>query len=140
MTEGLALHWRLINPRYNLVGTYCATCGQKFFPPRNICPACRRKGKVERFKFGGIGEVHSFTVIRVPPTGFEYQKPYVVAIIRLDEGPMFTAQVVDCDPGHVSIGSRVEMVFRKVIADDDSGIIRYGYKFRLSERHRPATA
>jgi uncharacterized protein len=131
MTEGLALHWRLIPNRYNLVGTECKTCGQKFFPPRVICPDCRRKGRIEKFKFSGEGEIFTSSIVRAAPTGFEYQKPYVVAIVKLMEGPKCTAQVVDCRPEDVKIGDKVEMVFRKVIADDESGIIRYGYKFKL---------
>ncbi|MFH1054489.1 MAG: Zn-ribbon domain-containing OB-fold protein [Candidatus Altiarchaeota archaeon] len=131
MAEGLALHWRLITTRYNLIGTECKTCGQKFFPPRNICPQCRRKSRIEKFKFSGNGEIYSYTIVRAAPTGFDYQKPYVIAIIKLDEGAMCTAQVIDCDPEKVRIGDKVERVFRKIMADDDSGIIRYGYKFKL---------
>jgi uncharacterized OB-fold protein len=131
MSEGLALHWRLIQSRYNLVGTECRTCGTKFFPPRGICPECRRKGRIEKFKFSGEGEIYSFTTIRAPPTGFEYQKPYVVAIVKLAEGAMCTAQIVDCDPEEVGFGKKVELVFRKVMADDEHGVIRYGYKFKL---------
>ena len=131
MGKGLALHWRLIPTRYNLVGTECKSCGQKYFPPRNICPECRRRSQMVRFKFSGVGEVYSYTVVRAAPTGFEYQKPYVVAIVRLEEGAMCTSQIVDCNPEDVSIGDKVELVFRKIMADDESGIIRYGYKFRL---------
>jgi len=133
MSEGLALHWRLLPHRYNLIGTCCTTCGQKFFPPRNICPDCRRKGHIEKFKFSGEGEIVSYTVVRAAPTGFEYQKPYVVAIVGLKEGAKCTAQIVDCTPEEVMIGQRVENVFRKIMADDEHGIIRYGYKFRLKK-------
>ena len=133
MSQGLALHWRLMGPRYNLVGSECKNCGQKFFPPRNICPDCRRKSKIEAFKFSGGGEIFSYTVIRAAPTGFEYQKPYVVAVVELEEGAKCTAQIVDCKPEDVKIGQKVEKVFRKIMADDDSGIIRYGYKFKIKK-------
>lgn len=88
---------------------------------------------MEAFKFSGEGEVFSYTVVYAAPTGFEYQKPYVVAVVKLDEGTMCTAQVVDCESGEVKVGSRVEAVFRKIMADKDSGIIRYGYKFKLKK-------
>ncbi|MFH0862917.1 MAG: Zn-ribbon domain-containing OB-fold protein [Candidatus Altiarchaeota archaeon] len=133
MAEGLALHWRLSGARYNLVGSRCKTCDRKFFPPRNICPDCRRKSKMEKFKFSGDGEVFSYTVVRAAPTGFEYQKPYVVAIVALKEGAKCTAQIVDCKPEEVRIGASVERVFRKIMADDEHGIIRYGYKFKLKK-------
>lgn len=130
MSEGLALHWRLIQSRYNLLGTHCATCSETFFPPRTICPECRRKGEIREFQFSGKGEVYTFTIIRATPAGHEYQKPYVVAIIKLEEGPLVTAQVVDCDINEVEIGMPVEKCFRKIIADSDEGIIRYAYKFK----------
>ncbi|MBD3387490.1 MAG: transcriptional regulator [Candidatus Altiarchaeales archaeon] len=134
MVEGLALHWRLIPPRYNLVGSECKNCREKFFPPRNICPECRRKSKIERLAFTGRGEVYSYSVVRAAPVGFEYQVPYVVAIVNLEEGAMCTSQIVDCSPEDVKVGSKVKMVFRKIIADNDSGIIKYGYKFKLDKK------
>ncbi len=129
--RGIATHWRLIPQRYNLVGTHCVKCGEKFFPPRDICPKCRRLGGIEDFRFSGEGEIYSFTLIHTPPEGFDFQKPYVLAIVKLKEGPLLLSQVVDCKPEDVKIGRKVEKVFRKVIADGESGIIRYGYKFKL---------
>ncbi|HDN83343.1 MAG TPA: Zn-ribbon domain-containing OB-fold protein [Candidatus Altiarchaeales archaeon] len=133
MSKGLPLHWRLIPHRYNLIGTECTNCKEKFFPPRNICPKCRRKGSIREFKFSGEGEIYSYTVIHASPEGFEFQKPYVIAIVKLKEGPLLLSQIVDCDPEDVAIGKKVEKVFRKVVADGSEGIIRYGYKFRLKE-------
>ncbi|HDH40919.1 MAG TPA: Zn-ribbon domain-containing OB-fold protein [Candidatus Altiarchaeales archaeon] len=133
MSKGLPLHWRLIPQRYNLIGTECLRCGEKFFPPRQLCPNCRRAGKIREVKFSGEGEIYSYTIIHTPPEGFEFMRPYAMGIIKLIEGPLVTAQLVDCKPEDLEIGKRVESVFRKVIADGSSGIIRYGYKFRLKD-------
>ena len=57
--------------------------------------------------------------------------PYVLAIIRLEEGPMLTAQVVECAADELKIGKKVEMVFRKLNEKGRRGIIEYGYKFRI---------
>ena len=64
------------------------------------------------------------------PHGYEDQKPYTVALVRLDDGPMVTAQLTDVDAGDVAIGMRVEMVTRKLREEGDEGQIIYGYKFR----------
>jgi len=64
------------------------------------------------------------------PQGFEEQKPYTVALVKLDEGPMVTAQLTDVARAEVKIGLRVEMVTRKLREDGDEGQIIYGYKFR----------
>ena len=80
-------------------------------------------------KLSGLGEVVTYTVVRVPPEGFEREAPYVVAIIRLEEGPRITAQIVDCKPKDVKIGTKVKSVFRRVGGEGASGAIYYGYKF-----------
>ena len=130
MDKGLALHWRLIPQRYNLIGSECRTCGEKYFPMRDLCPKCRRKGRLEDYPFSGEGEVYSYTVVHAPPLGFEYLKPYIAAIIKLKEGPLITAQIADCRPEDVRIGDKVRMAFRKIIAEGEEGIIKYGYKFK----------
>ena len=78
----------------------------------------------------GHGEVYSFSTMYNVPHGFEDQKPYTVALIKLDEGPMVTAQLTDIASADVKIGLRVEMVTRKLREDGDEGQIIYGYKFR----------
>ncbi|CEG11697.1 conserved hypothetical protein [groundwater metagenome] len=127
----IALNWRKIPQRYNLVGTQCVTCGTYYFPPRIICPKCRRKGKMDEHKFCGEGEVLTYTLIYSPPEGFENIKPYLLAIIKLKEGPQLTAQIIDCKPEDVKIGSKVKSVFRKIVEEGDEGVILYGYKFKL---------
>ncbi len=65
------------------------------------------------------------------PAGFEQQSPYTVALIKLQEGPIVTAQLTDLGDTDVEIGMPVEMVTRKLRDDtDERGIIVYGYKFR----------
>jgi uncharacterized OB-fold protein len=78
----------------------------------------------------GGGEVYSFSVMYNAPQGFEDQKPYTIALVRLDDGPMVTAQLTDVDHDQVRIGMRVEMVTRKIREDGNEGQIIYGYKFR----------
>jgi uncharacterized OB-fold protein len=85
--------------------------------------------QAERFTFAGTGEVYSFTTLTEPPDGYEEQAPYTLAIIRMDEGALITAQLTDLD-GPVAIGDRVEMVTRKITAEGSKGMIVYGYKFR----------
>ncbi len=131
MAENIAITWRRIPERYRLEGAQCANCQTKYFPPRKFCPACRRKGQIEPYRFSGKGKVYSFSEIFSPPSGFELEAPYVLAIVQLEEGPKLTAQVVDCIDADVKIGSPVEMIFRKIKEDGGEGPIHYGYKFRL---------
>ena len=113
----------------SLTGEVCPQCGAKLFPPRDVCPECAGPAK-EPFSFSGRGEVYSFSTVYQPPEGYETYAPYTVALVRLAEGPLVTAQLTDVDHADVRIGLPVEMVTRKITEDGEDGLILYGYKFR----------
>ncbi len=127
----VARFWRENSARYNLVGVKCGNCGKVFFPPRTICPECRRLsiGKMEPYKLRGEGEVFTFSIVHDAPSQLELQKPYIMAIIEMTEGVRITAQIIDCDPAEVHIGMKVRATMRKIREEGASGIIHYGYKF-----------
>jgi uncharacterized OB-fold protein len=87
-------------------------------------------GKMNQIKLSGKGEVVTYTIIHVGPEDFEEQVPYPIAIIKLEEGPQVTAQIVDCKIDEVKIGMKVESTFRKIVQDGSTGAIYYGYKFK----------
>jgi hypothetical protein len=126
----IARHWRLKQQRYNLVGEVCHHCDNKMFPPRDVCNNCGQEAR-QPYAFSGKGEVYSFTTVYEAPTGYAAQAPYTIALVKLDEGPMVTAQLTDLGDEQVKIGMPVEAVTRKMRDDgDERGIIVYGYKFR----------
>jgi uncharacterized OB-fold protein len=126
----ISRHWRLKQQRYALMGEVCPHCDAKIFPPRDVCPECKGEAKTP-FAFSGKGEIYSYTTIYEAPSGYEANAPYTVALVKLNEGPMITAQLTDVDQQAVQIGMPVEMVTRKLRDDgDERGMIVYGYKFR----------
>ena len=126
----IARHWRLKQQRYGLVGEVCPHCSAKIFPPRDVCPNCGGEAKTA-FAFSGKGEVFSYTTIYEAPAGFDDSAPYTVALVKLEEGPMVTAQLTDLGSQPVEIGMPVEMVTRRLRQDgDERGMLIYGYKFR----------
>ena len=128
-------HWRLKQQRYALVGEVCPHCQAKLFPPRDVCPHCGGEAK-QQYTFSGQGEVFSYTVMQDAPSGYDENAPYTVAIIKLKEGPMITAQLTDLGEKPVEIGMPVEMVTRKIRSDgDERGMLVYGYKFRPVMNH-----
>lgn len=122
-------HWRLNQQRYQLMGEECPSCSVKIFPPRDVCLECNAPAK-ELFELTGLGEIYSYSTVYNAPHGFGYAVPYMVALVKLDEGPIVTAQLTDMDFDEVEIGMSVEMVTRKLRTDGDEGMIMYGYKFR----------
>jgi len=122
-------HWRLRQQRYALVGEVCPHCDVKIFPPRDICPDCGQDAKT-LYQFSGRGEVFSYTTVHDAPAGYEENAPYTVALVKLEEGPMLTAQLTDLGEQPVEIGMPVEMVTRRLREDGERGMLVYGYKFR----------
>lgn len=127
--KSLGLIWRRMGERYRMEGTKCESCGNYFFPTRLFCPYCRRKGKIVPHKMEGKGKVYSYTIVHSAQEGFKNIVPYVIAIVRLDEGPKVMGQVRGLEPGEISIGMPVKAVFRKMGQDGEAGIIHYSYKF-----------
>ncbi|TXT55930.1 MAG: hypothetical protein BAJATHORv1_30313 [Candidatus Thorarchaeota archaeon] len=127
--HGVANIWRKQKSMYSIIGSKCTTCGEHYFPPRPVCPTCRRKGQLEEYQFKGLGKIHTFAVVRQAPEDFKRQVPYVVAQVELDEGARLTAQIVNIEPENVEIGMRVRSCFRKITEYGQGGIIVYGYKF-----------
>ena len=105
-------HWRLRKQRYGLVGEVCPHCDAKIFPPRDVCPECGGEAK-NLFNFSGRGEVYSYTTIYEPPQGYEDQAPYTVALVKLEEGPFISGQILGADAAHpetIQIGAPVSAV------------------------------
>jgi len=71
-------------------------------------------------------------MINVAPKGFEQQTPYLIGIIKLKEGPLITGQIVRPN-NNIEIGKKVYAVFRKLTEDSKSGIIKYGFKFKIKD-------
>lgn len=76
------------------------------------------------------GKIISWTEIFVPPSGFESQAPYVVAIVKLLNGQNYTAQLVDWNKENLAIGQKVTTVLRRTRDPGEEGVIPYGIKFR----------
>ncbi len=133
MSHEIARNWRLQKYRYGLMGEVCPHCEVKIFPPRDVCPSCRGGAKVE-YQFSGRGEVYSYTKVFDAPEGFGGLAPYYCALVKLEEGPIITAQLTDVDPDELKIGMQVEMVTRLLNkpsqGEKDKGPLIYGYKFR----------
>jgi uncharacterized OB-fold protein len=123
----LARYHRLRNTYYRLEGQRCSACEQVQFPPAAFCRQCQQR-KLTPMPLSGKGAVFSFAEVGQGPRGFP--GPYLVAMIRLDEGPLVTAQLTDVDPEQVAIGLRVETVTRKLRETGPEGYLVYGYKFR----------
>ncbi len=123
--------WREIRQRYKGIGAECGNCNRVYFPPREICPECRREsfGKMKERELSGTGRVITYTQVHDPMPDFKMMVPYTMAIVEMDENVRITGQLVDVDYERVEPGMKVNVTIRKLGEESPSGIIYYGYKF-----------
>ena len=97
--------------KHRLLIQHCKSCGHHQFYPRLVCSECLGL-ELEWVEASGRGVVRSFTILRqaISPA-YADDVPYVVALIRLEEGPTMMSNVVDCDAESVHIGMAVEVLF-----------------------------
>lgn len=95
----------------------CKDCGKNIFYPRIACPECF-SDNLEWTEASGKGTVYSYTVVENnAPSAFINDMPYVVAIIKLEEGTRMLSNVVGCDPYEVTCDMPVKVVFEKLNDD-----------------------
>jgi uncharacterized OB-fold protein len=87
----------------------CMDTGRCFFPPAPVSPFTG-KPHVEWVRSPGEGTLWSFVVFH--QKYFEgFRTPYPVVMVKLDEGPMFLANLRGAEAGELAIGQRLRVVF-----------------------------
>ena len=84
----------------------CSACNEKHYYPRARCPYCFSDQVTWRVA-SGRGTLYSYSAV---PRG---NPPYVSAYVMLEEGVAVFTNMVECNPGDLSIGLAVELVFEK---------------------------
>jgi len=104
--------FREIMENGRFLGTRCPECGLTYVPPRLYCERCLAHLE-EWVAVPNTGRVHTFTVVHVGLDGNPLPEPRVLAFVRLDgtDGGL-VHYLGEVDPGEVSIGTRVEAVFK----------------------------
>lgn len=83
----------------------CNDCGEVHHYPRDICPHCL-SADTEWVQASGNGTIYSFSTMG------KGEAAYTLAFVTLDEGVTLMTNLVDCDPARVSIGDKVQVVFK----------------------------
>ena len=97
-----------------LVIQKCADCGKHIFYPRVCCPHCS-SDCVEWVEASGKGTVYSYTVVcSNAPSAFIADTPFVIAIVRLEEGVQMLSNIIGCPPESVRCDMPVEVTFERL--------------------------
>jgi hypothetical protein len=111
ITHDNSAHYRGRLQRRLLVNR-CGQCRRWHHPPKPVCPHCRSTDVVPT-EISGAGTIHLAIFLHQgpPAEGVDYQTPYPVVTIELDEQPglRFTSTVIDSPIEEIAIGTRVEL-------------------------------
>jgi uncharacterized protein len=92
----------------HLLLTRCAGCSELHHPPSPMCPRCGSL-EWEWQEASGRGTVHSWIVSRHPSAPDD--APRIVALVDLEEGVRFVANLIEVPWGQVANDMAVEVVF-----------------------------
>jgi uncharacterized OB-fold protein len=95
--------------RHELMLQRCTIDGHHEWTPQFACSKCLNES-LEWVAVSGLAQVYSYSVVQRPQSP-EFEVPYIVAIVELDEGPRMLTSLVDISPGEVHIGMRVRVSF-----------------------------
>lgn len=97
---------------------YCNECKAHFFYPRPYCPICL-SDNVEWRTVSGKGTLHTYIISHRPAPGFDDELPYVIAVVKLAEGPCLMSNIVNIEPKPENLPADLplEVVFQDINDD-----------------------
>jgi uncharacterized OB-fold protein len=92
----------------------CNDCNHVRWPPALLCPQCHSVSH-DGIVSPGRGTVYTFVVYHQAfHPAFKEDLPYVVAVIKLEEGPQIVSNIVGCDPVKVACDMPVELIWEDI--------------------------
>ncbi len=112
-----------------LLGMRCVECGVTVFGPATFCQSCSSP-RLEQIDLATEGTLYSYTIVRVPPSGWPGPVPYVLGEVELPEGPHVLAEVIDCAHDALRVGMPMTLALRPVAMPEVPDSERVVYKWR----------
>ena len=90
----------------------CRECQTYVFIPEPFCTECQSE-ELEWVESSGRGTLYSMTTVYRPQRP-EFEIPYTVAIVELQEGWYMLTNLVGCPPEEMRVGMQLEVTFRRM--------------------------
>jgi uncharacterized OB-fold protein len=96
-----------------LIFQKCTNCGHIRWPYSFACPVCFEID-TELIEAKGTGKIYTFTIYNVAfHKSFKDKTPYVVAVIKLDEGPKIVGNIIYTPFERIKCDKKVKVVWKK---------------------------
>ena len=104
--------------RGKLMSGKCRKCGKIHFPPRPMCDCCFSK-EFEWTEIPTKGKLLTYTIIHIAPAQFQSMAPYVVGIVKFEEGAQLPGVVRNVALDAVKVGMDLTVDFEKETASEE---------------------
>ncbi len=112
--------------KFGFAGSRCTACGFVHLPPMRVCRRCGALDAMVPVPAAGLaGTVATCTVDRL---AYSPSPPVIDAVVDFDGGGRCTLEGADADPDAFTVGTRVELTFRRLFTAD--GVANYFWKAR----------
>jgi uncharacterized OB-fold protein len=99
-----------------LMALRCIECGKLLIPPRVICPKCS-SSKFKWIQLSGKGKLQTFSLIHIAPKEFSSQTPYIIGIVKLEEGLSLSGRIMAERDMKIEIGMDLIVEFEDAVSD-----------------------
>lgn len=114
--------------KYAFTGSRCLECERVHVPPARVCAGCGARDRMRPEPMSERrGTVATYTVDRL---AYSLSPPVITAAVDFDGGGRLSCELTDCAPQGVTVGTRVEMTFRRMYTAQ--GVHNYFWKGRPS--------
>ena len=111
-----------------LMGAKCGKCGKLLVPPKPMCPNCLSK-VLSWEELPKLGELLTYTVIHVAPKQFQSMAPYVVGVVKFEEGAQLPGIIKNVALEAVQVGMSLAVDFdRETMSEEWPQWPRYYFK------------
>ncbi len=108
---------------HRLVMQRCSDCGHIRWPTGPVCTSCLSESW-EWHDMSTKGELWSWVNFYQPfHPEWAKEAPYNVSLVKIENGPLFLANVVECEDSDLAVGMSVELIFDDVT--DEVAIPKY---------------
>lgn len=99
-----------------LTTTVCGRCEKSLWPPRTICPVCKKSDELKWIDLSKTGKLvmYSMQVNGVPPG---YNTPLLLGVIEFENGVRIISALENVNEDGVMEGDHVELVVKHIDAD-----------------------
>lgn len=109
-----------------LMGVKCNECDVVLVPPRPFCPKCH-SSNIDWVRLKGRGILQTYSEIHMAPPEFQAIAPYVVGLVKFEEGPSLLGIIRVKRIEDIRIGMELAVDFENV-PESWVGKTRYYFK------------